>query len=363
MRWSLVRRRKILLRAIVCLVGMTAWNPPEMVGQETATKGIRSTLRVVKSEFVFEKAPHAQCHASTIVETKDGLACAWFGGVKEGDDSVGIWFSSHRSGVWSPPVELANGVQKKSRLDRKRFPCWNPVLFQMPSGPLLLFYKVGPNPREWWGMLIKSDDSGRTWSTPERLPDPIAGPIKNKPVLLSTGTLLCGSSTEHDGWKVHMEMVTDISDSKTWSITDNVANGVASGAIQPAILTHPDGRLQILCRNKSKDFILSSFSKDGKSWSTFEKINLPNPNSGIDAATLNDGRQLVVYNHTKRGRSPINVAISSDGKDWKSVLELENEPRQEFSYPAVIQTADGKIHVTYTWKRVKVKHVVIDTEK
>jgi predicted neuraminidase len=84
-----------------------------------------------------------------------------------------------------------------------------------------------------------------------------------------------------------------------------------------------------------------------------------NPNSGIDAVTLKDGRHVIVYNPTKRGRSPINVAISSDGKTWKDIVTLENEPGEEFSYPAVIQTSDGKVHISYTWKRKKMKHVIL----
>ena len=87
--------------------------------------------------------------------------------------------------------------------------------------------------------------------------------------------------------------------------------------------------------------------------------DLPNPNSGIDAVTLKDGRHVLIYNHTPRGRSPLNVAISSDGISWSMIGELETDPG-EYSYPAVIQTADGKLHVTYTWKRLKVKHVVLD---
>ena len=94
---------------------------------------------------------------------------------------------------------------------------------------------------------------------------------------------------------------------------------------------------------------------------------LPNPNSGTDAVTLKDGRHLIVYNHIggepgKWGgkRSPLNVAISSDGRTWQGVLVLEDEPNQEFSYPAVIQTSDGLVHITYTWKRQRVRHVVVD---
>jgi predicted neuraminidase len=71
----------------------------------------------------------------------------------------------------------------------------------------------------------------------------------------------------------------------------------------------------------------------------------------------------VVYNHTNRGRSPLNVAISKDGKHWHQVLTLEDEPAKEFSYPAVIQTSDGLVHITYTWKRERIKHAVLDPRK
>jgi predicted neuraminidase len=90
-------------------------------------------------------------------------------------------------------------------------------------------------------------------------------------------------------------------------------------------------------------------------------LNLPNPNSGTDAVTLRDGRQLLVYNHNAKpkGRTPLNVAVSNDGKTWKAALVLESEPG-EYSYPAVIQTHDGKVHFAYTWQRRRIKHVVID---
>ncbi|MBI3853503.1 MAG: exo-alpha-sialidase [Verrucomicrobia bacterium] len=309
---------------------------------------------LVTKEFIYEQAPFPECHASTIAETKGGLVAAWFGGTGEKNPDVGIWVARHEGGKWTPPVEAANGVQSPTQ----RFACWNPALFQPKSGPLLLFYKVGPNPRDWWGMLKTSSDDGKTWSEARRLPEGILGPIKNKPIQLANGDLLSPSSTEDNGWHVHLERSSDLG--KTWQKSVPV-NG-PFGVIQPTILTHTDGRLQILCRSQQRKIVESWSSDDGKTWSELAATALPNPNSGIDAVTLSDGRHLLVYNHTSRGRSPVNVAVSKDGKDWKAALVLEDQPG-EYSYPAVIQTADGLVHITYTWKRVKVRHVIVDPAK
>jgi len=229
----------------------------------------------------------------------------------------------------------------------------------MPGGPLLLFYKVGPTPKDWWGMLIKSTDNGQTWSQPQRLPEGILGPIKNKPILYK-GELLCPSSTEHDGWKTHIERTTD--GGQSWSKTDSLGDANQFGTIQPTMLVHPGGKLQILCRSRQRKIVESWSDDDAKTWSLLAATELPNPNSGIDAVNLKDGRILMIYNHTPRGRSPINVAVSEDGKHWQAGAKLETE-RGEFSYPAVICTADGKVHITYTWKRKKVKHVELDPAK
>src|ERR1041385_9164489 len=119
---------------------------------------------VLQSEFILDTAPFPSCHASTIAETKSGLVAAWFGGTAERNPDVGIWISRREHDRWTAPVEVANGTGFATN----RFPTWNPVLFQPKSGPLLLFYKVGPSPSTWWGMMTTSDDAGKTWSTPRR---------------------------------------------------------------------------------------------------------------------------------------------------------------------------------------------------
>jgi len=311
--------------------------------------GVRS------AEFVFETAPFPSCHASTIVETTDGaLAAAWFGGAGERKPDVGIWFSKRIDGQWTKPVELANGVQSATL----RYPTWNPVLFQPRDQPLMLFYKVGPSPSSWWGMLMTSTDGGQTWSEPRRLPDGILGPIKNKPVQLDSGELLAPTSSEHAGWRVHFERTADLG--KTWQATAPLNDGERLSAIQPSILLHPGGRLQAVGRTQSGRLFETWSDDDGKTWSAMTLTELPNPDAGADAVTLADGRHLLVYNHTTKGRSPLNVAISSDGKNWSAAAVLEDEPGSEFSYPAVIQSRDGLVHVTYTWKRQRIKHVTID---
>jgi predicted neuraminidase len=309
--------------------------------------------KIESAAFIYESAPFPSCHASTLVETPQGIAAAWFGGTHEKHPDVAIWLSFYQNGTWSNPQEVANGIQGNG----KRYPLWNPVLFQMPGKELILFYKDGPAPDEWWGMLKRSFDGGKTWSTAEHLPKDIYGPIKNKPELLTDGTLICPSSSEDHDWRLHMEFTKD--GGKTWSRTEALNDGVTTSAIQPSILKLPDGKLQLVCRSEN-DFVLQSISSDqGKSWSALKPTNLLNPNSGIDAVTLRDGRHIIVYNNTKKGRSPLNVAISKDGQNWQDIAILENEPGGEFSYPAVIQAKDGRVHITYTWKRKKIMHVVM----
>jgi len=320
----------------------------------------------IRGELIYslDDKPTPQCHASTVAETPSGLVAAWFGGEHEKNSDVGIWVSRQEDGRWSKPLEVADGSEGEDQ----DYPCWNPVLFHPKDGPLMLFYKVGPNPSRWWGMLLTSHDNGKNWSNRRKLGknDKIGhllGPVKNKPIQLADGTILCPSSTEHKGWRVHFELTKDLG--KTWQVIGPINDGKEFGAIQPSILTYPDGKMQVMCRSQ-QSVITQSWSNDGgKTWSQMKATELPNPNAGTDAVTLEDGRQLLVYNHTTRakgfpsGRNMLNVAISKDGLNWKPVLTLERD-KGEFSYPAVIETSDGKIHITYTYQRRSVKHVELE---
>lgn len=317
---------------------------------------------IIIDEFVFERDTinYPSVHAATIVETPTGLLTAFFGGQYEGHPDVKIYISKRKNEKWTEPIAVANGVLS----DTLAKAAYNPVLYQYPDGELLLFYKLGKNVQDWSGYLIRSTDDGETWSKPEELPKGFLGPIKNKPILIGD-TLLCPSSTENDGWQVHIEYTTD--KGKTWNKTNNV-NSKPWNIIQPSILTHKDGKLQLVCRSQD-EHIISSFSYDGGvTWGDPFALYLPNNNSGTDAVTLADGRHLLVYNHVKTKqssyidlmRTPLNIALSDDGITWKASLILENSPINEYSYPSVIQGKDGFVHVVYTWRRENIKYVKID---
>ncbi|MFT3738123.1 MAG: family 78 glycoside hydrolase catalytic domain [Breznakibacter sp.] len=319
---------------------------------------------IMKDEFISLRPGYPESHAATIVETPQGLVASWFGGTKERNPDVCIFVSRLENGKWTHPENVAGGIVS----DTLRYPTWNPVLYQVPKGPLWLFYKVGPNVPGWKGYYLTSVDHGKTWSAPTALPDGFLGPIKNKPVLVGKNTLICPSSTEGNGWRVHFEVTRDWG--KTWEIIGPINNPESANVIQPSVLTYKDGRMQVVCRSRNRA-VMESWSADGgKTWSEMVPTSLPNNNSGTDAVTLRDGRQLLVYNHvlppegqSKGSRTPLNVAVSGDGKTWDACLVLEDSPIGQYSYPSVIQTRDGLVHVVYTWRRERIKHVVIDPRK
>ena len=325
----------------------------------------RDSRWLVSREDVDTRLVDAMCHGTTIAETDEGLALAFFGGPNrssEGRVGQALWFSRRDAQGWAAPRCLAPGANAMTM-------CWNPVLYRAPEGPLLLFYKEGPDCSGWRGLVTRSDDAGRTWSRAEPLPAGIWGPIRNRPVRLEDGGLLCPSSTELGQWQVHFEHTTDLG--RAWTRTASVADPHGLQAIQPTLLVWPNGRIQALCRTRASTVAETLSNDGGLTWTPLESTALPNPNSAIDAIRLRDGRALLIYNASAcvvpgvggGPRTPLSVAVSGDGRAWKLVGHLEVDPG-EFSYPCVLQTADGLVHVTYT-ARIRfrgLRHAVIDPE-
>jgi len=332
-----------------------------------AGEGVESP--VVVDEFLYKQASFPECHSATIVETQKGdLVATYFGGTKERNPDVCIWVSRKPKGAseWTAPQLVADGVGIKNGnqpdgTPGQREACWNPVVFETADGLLHLYFKIGPNVAGWKGWHITSKDGGQTWSKREPLPDGIYGPIKNKPVL-NQGRLVSPTSDERDGWKLYFELSDD--NGKTWRRTAFVEADKGVKAIQPTILLLPDGRLEALCRTRSRHIGVTFSNDNGETWSKLQLIDTPNNNSGIDAVNLRDGGYALICNDwpiepdkEKGARTPLSILRSTDGIHWNHWITLEDSPILQYSYPSIIQSRDGHLHAIYTWRRQRIKHV------
>jgi predicted neuraminidase len=338
------------------------------------------------SKPIFEpKSIYPSCHAATLVELSDGhLLAAWFAGTHEGHPDVAIWLARFDGVGWSDPVKVA---------DEPDVPLWNPVLFRDKANTTWLFYKAGPSVPAWTGLYIKSLDEGRTWPAPVALPAGLLGPAKNKPIVLSNGDILCGTSSETwrswacwveisgDGgetWSKHGPVVApghprypradaDEPISATWDTASRelILPQQHCGVIQPTVWEYAPGHLGMLMRATQRvGFVCSARSDDGgRTWSAAIPTGIPCPNSGLDAVRLLDGRIVLACNPTHEGRTPLCLLVSEDnGATWSWRVDLETEPG-EYSYPSVIQASDGQVHVVYTYRRMRIQHVTLDPDE
>ena len=323
------------------------------------------------TEPIFIDAPFACAHASTIVELANGdLLAAWFAGSSEGEKDVAIFASRRSNGSWGPLVELV----------REPVACYNPVLFHTHDGRLHLYYKFGTHPVSWTAGRLSSDDEGLTWTATEHLAAGLYGPVRTKPLVLDNGVIVSGTSVEtYRSWACWIERSTD--HGATWtkigpiSVPRQLAgDGVCGdappavpgseewrftqGIIQPSVVSLGPKHLRLYARSTSligKICAADSFDA-GLTWTQAHPIDVPNPNSGIDAVALRDGRVVLIYNHTNTGRSPLNLAMSTDSEHFQMFHVLEDQPG-EYSYPAMVQARDGDLLITYTSMRRRIQYV------
>jgi predicted neuraminidase len=292
--------------------------------------------------------PTPSCHASTLLRTNTGYLLAWFGGTREGDTDVGIWVCAGDASV---------------RVDREPgIPHWNPVLHRRMDGTVLLYYKVGHQIPGWRTYVTCSHDEGLSWSIPhELIPSDDTGgrgPVKNKPIRLSDGSILAPASSERGIWRVFTDRSTD--DGRTYIrstfVDAPVFNGKPVGLIQPTLWESSPGQVHMLARSNAGYLFRADSRNYGISWSPAYPTPLPNNNSGVDLASLPDGTLVLAHNPVSgnwAARTPLVLSVSYDGGNtWRRAYTLE-DARGEFSYPAVIPSEDG-VAVSYTWNREKI---------
>jgi alpha-L-rhamnosidase len=323
---------------------------------------------VYTRELLYEvgEADFPSCHAASIVELPDGtLLSTFFGGTGEGKDDVEARLSRKEPGKdWELPVSVAHtGGGSSDGLAIE-----NPSLFQNREGKLFLFYMVKFGKPNRVGTMKTSTDGGRTWSEARIIGDKCMGSEKNKAVQLEDGTIL-SPTADRNGFFDEGEILVEIStdEGETWTPSALAKAGKVDRAIQPAILIHPEGRLQMVARGRGGN-IPTTWSEDkGRTWSPLETINLPANWAGIDAVTLRDGRHFIVYNHVhskgKGHRRFLNLSSSKDGKVWNAALVLGMCDGGQFSYPSIIQGRDGLVHIVHTWHRKTIAHIVVNPYK
>lgn len=296
-----------------------------------------------------------QCHAATITEFPDhSLLCAWYAGEYEKAKNVEIYASKLGAEAhnWEPEFTLAN---------TPGFSEGNPILFTEPTGRIWHLY-VTMLGEGWLNCQVKVmfSEDGISWSQPELFIEETGWMTGCKPIMGSKGDILIPLYLEKG---VCYVLKIGAKGERTMSQPVKTQFGV----IQPSLAYLSDGRLMMMMRTYEKEVknrtLWQSFSSDvGLTWSGPERARLPNPDSRIDILRLHNGNLALAFNDTPSARSPLTLALSDDdGKTWSSRLDIETNPN-EYSYPALIQSSDGLLHLVYTWKRTHICHVVCDEE-
>jgi len=333
-------------------------------------RSLKSGLEILSSTLFKRLKDKPMSHASNILELSNGdILAVWYAGTYETSPDEAILMSRLKkdSKNWEEPRVLVDTPGKADG---------NPVLFE-DNGKIYLFYvtieggglpeDIGKNYPDaikanltrggWDTCSIRyrvSCDFGKAFGEEKIFRREWGWMIRNKLLKLSNGEILLPIYDEVN-WKAILGLSKDLRD---WEFTGYITT--PKGCIQPVVELDKG---HLLCFLRTRDrFIYKSESYDyGRNWNVPEPTILKNPNSGIDLIRLRDRRLLVVFNDSFDKRTPLNIGISEDdGKNWK-IWDLETE-EGEYSYPSVIQSSDGLIHLVYTYKRETIKHIVFSVE-
>jgi predicted neuraminidase len=327
------------------------------------------TAPLYREELIDQNSPHPMSHVASICELPDGrLAAAWYAGSREGASDVAIYLSTRApaDARWSPPRAIVTRESATNDLNRYIKKVGNSVIFAGPTGKLWLIF-VTVSVGGWSGSslnLTTSTDGGSTWTRSQRL---TLGPffnlselVKNAPVALADGGWAVPIYHELAGTFPEMLWLGETS-GDTLATKSRIGAGWTGyqpsleplDTVRAVAFLRDDGPLKAISVTRSEDA--------GRTWSPPQPLGLPNPDSGLDAIRLRDGRLLVAFNDSVRGRENVRLALSADeGRTWTRFATLAEEPGGDFSYPFLMQSRSGDVHLVYTWQRRAVKHTVFN---
>jgi len=349
-----------------------------------------SQLPEFASELVFPLHPQHN-HAPGIAELKNGdLVVSWYRGSGERTaDDVAVWGARLKKGAtsWSEAFLMH---------DTPGFPDCNTALMTNSQGHLFLFWpvvianswescvthlKISSNPTNEgpvaWDtdqtILLKPADfsTAATAALEQQVAALPPLPENSKKSIADAREKLSQKLYQRLGWqprckptvlpsgRILLPLYTDTFSLSIMAISDDgglswfAGNPLLGfGAIQPAVLRRNNGTLVAYMRENgfSQRIRVAESTDDGVSWGPVFSSELPNPGSGLDAVRLQNGHWILVYNDTESGRNRLAISLSSDeGKTWTATRHLEDQPAGSYHYPCVIQSADLRIHVVYSY--------------
>lgn len=277
------------------------------------------------------------------------LLAAWYSGTREGHPDVAIICARRlrQNGIWTRPEVLVDTNGKSDG---------NPLLFTDAQGRVWLFYVTIQ--QHGWSTALPyfrcSEDGGNTWSDPCAFCDEPGTMFRCRPIRLGDGRLVLPAYDEKT-WQGLCFLSDD--EGNSWRPAEPIS--APTGSIQPAVVELSDGSLLALLRTGgSGGYIWQSRSFDrGETWTPCDATQLFNPNSGIDMIRCTGGELVLAFNHSRSERTPLGVALSEDeGYSWPLRRMVESAPG-EYSYPALLQSSSEELHLLYTWRRRKIRHV------
>jgi len=365
----------------------------------------------LQAQFV-SSVPGKAVHAPSMVELRDGsLRAVWFSGSREGAGDVTIQTAvlSQGSQEWGPESSLFDRFQLQRGLWRYVKKIGNPVIARASDGSLHL-WMVNVSLGGWAGSAItwsRSDDEGATWGTPKRL---VTSPFLNISTLVKAAPV--AMTQGQTSLPVYHEFLTKFAEvlrlDASGRVVDKVRLPGSHTSLQPVVLASNAQQAQAFMRATQGGQVTSSSTQDaGLTWSATAATAIPNPNAALAGAVLEDGSRWLALNPTSAGREKLALRKLDDPaskeiaveppeqnknlvsplgiKDYAAVLAVELKAKgatevqiqayvasakrqlcgdthcaQEFSYPFVLQTRDGNVHLVYTWHRSRIKHVRFD---